>query len=144
VRKPFSVCWKRHTPWFTKFEFENFFFIILHYKYPRKLYTSKNIFNSCFAKLRANSNLFSFFYTPCMWLLKGVHGIPFNWFPSPCKFNVSSCYIGCVQTGCPALVPVSLVLAPSLNMMLPNEIGHSSQVRVLNNGTVLNMFCDPL
>ena len=24
---------------FTKFEFEKFFFIILHYKYPKKLYT---------------------------------------------------------------------------------------------------------
>jgi hypothetical protein len=44
---------------------------------------------------------------------------------------------------CPALV-----LAPSLNMMLPNEIGHSAQERTLplevdvNNGTVLNMFCE--
>jgi hypothetical protein len=25
VRKPFIVCWKRHTPWFTKFEFEKCF-----------------------------------------------------------------------------------------------------------------------
>jgi hypothetical protein len=45
---------------------------------------------------------------------------------------------------CPALV-----LAPSLNMTLSNEIGHSAQGRaltlevVLNNGTVLNMFCEP-
>ena len=42
----------------------------------------------------------------------------------------------------------SLVLAPSLNMIFPNEIGHSAQERaslvevVLNNGTVLNMFCE--
>jgi hypothetical protein len=25
VRNAFLVCWKRHTPWFTKFEFEKFF-----------------------------------------------------------------------------------------------------------------------
>jgi hypothetical protein len=25
VRKPFLDCWKKHTPWFTKFEFEKFF-----------------------------------------------------------------------------------------------------------------------
>jgi hypothetical protein len=52
--------------------------------------------------------------------------------------------LGCVQTGCPALV-----LAPSLNTTLSNEIGHSAQERalplevVLSNGTVLNMFCEP-
>ena len=61
MRKPFLVCWKRHTPWFTKFEFENFFslFYIIStqiYYIHQKLDT-----NGCYAKLRANSYLFSFF-----------------------------------------------------------------------------------
>ena len=63
MRKPFLVCWKRDTPpWFTKFEFKKFFslFYIIStqrsYIYKKKLDT-----NSCFAKLRAISNLFSFF-----------------------------------------------------------------------------------
>ena len=40
-------------------------------------------------------------------------------------------------------------LAPSLNTTLSNEIGYCAQERalplevVLNNGTVLNMFCEP-
>ena len=41
------------------------FFIILHYKYPKKLFNIKKLdTNSCFAKLRAISNLFSFFIHP--------------------------------------------------------------------------------
>ena len=57
MRKPFLVCWKK-------------LLIILH-KYPKKLYISKTGYycNSCFAKLRAISNLFSFFYTPCRCLI---------------------------------------------------------------------------
>jgi hypothetical protein len=61
----FRLLEKTHTPWFTKFEFE-IFFIILHYKYPKKLYYQKLDTNSCFAKLRAISNLFSFFLS--VWL----------------------------------------------------------------------------
>jgi hypothetical protein len=38
------------------------FSIILYYKYPNKLYIHKKLdTNSCFAKLRADSYLFSFF-----------------------------------------------------------------------------------
>jgi hypothetical protein len=37
----FSLLEKTPPPWLTKFEFDKFFFIILHYKYPKKLYTSK-------------------------------------------------------------------------------------------------------
>jgi hypothetical protein len=45
---------------------------------------------------------------------------------------------------------LALALAPSLNTTLPNEIGHSAQERtllleeVLDNGTVLNMFWEPV
>ena len=54
--------------------------------------------------------------------------------------------LGCIQTGCLSLV----VLVPSLNMTLPNEIVHGAQERSLllevelNNSTVLNMFWDPV
>ena len=41
------------------------FCIILHYKYPKKLYIYQKLdTNGCFAKLRAISNLFSFFIHP--------------------------------------------------------------------------------
>jgi hypothetical protein len=71
VRKPFLVCWKRHTPPVHKIWVREIFFIILHYKYPKKLYTSKTeYYNSCFAKLRAISNLFSFFlYTLYIYII---------------------------------------------------------------------------
>ena len=59
----FSLLEKTHTPGLQNLS-SRIFFIILHtqrnYIYP-KLDT-----NSCFAKLRAISNLFSFFYTPCI------------------------------------------------------------------------------
>jgi hypothetical protein len=62
VRKPFLVCWKRHPPpWFTKFEFEKllpFFYII---STQRSYIHQKLDTNSCFANLRAISNLCSFF-----------------------------------------------------------------------------------
>jgi hypothetical protein len=41
LRKPFLVCWKRHTPLVHKIWVREFFSIFLHYKYPKKLYTSK-------------------------------------------------------------------------------------------------------
>jgi hypothetical protein len=41
------------------------FFIILHKSTQRNYIYKKLDTNSCFAKLRAISNLFSFFYTPC-------------------------------------------------------------------------------
>jgi hypothetical protein len=52
-------------PWFTKFEFGKFF--SLFYIISTQIsYTHQTLdTNSCFAKLRANSYLFSFFYTPC-------------------------------------------------------------------------------
>jgi hypothetical protein len=53
-------------PWFTKFEFEKFLplFYIIN---TQRSYIHKRLdSNSCFAKLRAISNLFSFFYTPCI------------------------------------------------------------------------------
>jgi hypothetical protein len=59
-----------------------------------------------------------------------------------------SVYISCVQTGCLALVPG--VTCFGAYTTLPNEIRHSAQERalllevVLNNGTVLNMFWEPV
>jgi hypothetical protein len=41
--------------------YKEIFFIILHYKYQRRYVHKKLNTNSCFAKLRAISNLFSFF-----------------------------------------------------------------------------------
>ena len=58
VHNPFLVCWKR--PGLPNLSLR-IFFIILHYKYPKKLYIYKKLdTNSFFAKL------FSFFYTPCI------------------------------------------------------------------------------
>jgi hypothetical protein len=62
VREPFLVCWKRHTPLVHKiwvWEFFSLFYIIstqISYIYK------KPDTNRCFAKLRAISNLFSFFW----------------------------------------------------------------------------------
>ena len=64
----FSLLEKTHPPGSQNLSSRNFF-IILHYKYPRTLYIHQKLdTNSCFAKLRAISNLFSFFYTPCIYI----------------------------------------------------------------------------
>ena len=73
MRKPFLVCWKRHPPpWFTKFEFEKFFSLFYIISTQRYYIHQKLDTNGCFAKLRANSYLFSCFlytlyilYLPC-------------------------------------------------------------------------------
>ena len=61
MRKPFLVCWKRHTPWFTKFEFEKFFPFFYIISTQRSIHQKLDT-NSCFANLRAISNLCSFFW----------------------------------------------------------------------------------
>ena len=61
VRKPFLVCWKRHTSLVYKFEFEKFFPLFNIISSQRSYVYQKLDINSCFAKLRAISNLFSFF-----------------------------------------------------------------------------------
>jgi hypothetical protein len=53
VQAIFSLLEKTYTPGLQNLSSRNFF-IILHYKYPKKRF-------GCFAKLRAISNLFSFF-----------------------------------------------------------------------------------
>ena len=63
VRKPFFVCWKRHTPpWFYEFKFLIFsrlFYIIS----AQAMYINKKLcISSRFAKLKAISNLFSFLF----------------------------------------------------------------------------------
>jgi hypothetical protein len=68
VRKPFSFCWKRHTHWLTKFEFEKLFSLFNIISTQASYIHKKLDTNNCFAKLRAISNLFSFFYTPCITL----------------------------------------------------------------------------
>jgi hypothetical protein len=60
----FSLLEKTPPPWFTKFEFENFFLLFYILSTQRNYTYQKLDTNSCFAKLRAISNLFSFFYTP--------------------------------------------------------------------------------
>ena len=66
ARAIFSLLEKTHPPGSQNLCSRNFF----HYstlKYPKKLYIYKKPdTNRCFAKLRAISNLFSFFYTPCI------------------------------------------------------------------------------
>jgi hypothetical protein len=57
---------KHPLPWFTKFEFEKLFPLFYIVSTQRNYIYKKLDTNSCFAKLRAISNLFSFFYTPCM------------------------------------------------------------------------------
>ena len=69
ARAIFSLLEKTHPPGSQNLS-SRIFFIILHYKYPKKLYIYKKPdTNRCFAKLRAISNLFSFFlytlYTMC-------------------------------------------------------------------------------
>jgi hypothetical protein len=49
-------------PWFTKFEFSFNFFSLFYIISTQRYYTHKKLdTNGCFAKLRANSYLFSFF-----------------------------------------------------------------------------------
>jgi hypothetical protein len=67
------ICWKRHTPWFTKFEFEKFFSLFYIISCQRSYIYKKPDTNRCFPKLRAISNLFSFFYTPCRGPMCGLH-----------------------------------------------------------------------
>ena len=54
---------KRHTPWFTKFEFEKFFPFFYIISTQGSYIHQKLDTNSCFANLRAISNLCSFFNT---------------------------------------------------------------------------------
>ena len=61
----FSLLEKTPPPWFTKFEFEKFFLFFYIISTQRNYIYQKLDANSCFAKLRAISKLFSFFlYTP--------------------------------------------------------------------------------
>jgi hypothetical protein len=53
-------------PWFTEFEFEKLFSLFYIISTQGSYIHQKLDINSCFAKLRANSYLFSFFYTPCI------------------------------------------------------------------------------
>ena len=62
----FSLLEKTPPPWFTKFEFEKFFSLFYIISTQRSYIHQKLDTNNCFAKLRANSYLFSFFYTPCI------------------------------------------------------------------------------
>jgi hypothetical protein len=73
VRKPFLFYWKRPTPWFTKFEFEKFFFIILHYNYPAiSIQFLMYIKNWILIAVLRNWEQFQicsvFFYTPCIYI----------------------------------------------------------------------------
>jgi hypothetical protein len=62
VREPFLVCWKRHTPLVHKIWVREIFFIILIILSTQRSYIYKKPdTNRCFPKLRAISNLFSFF-----------------------------------------------------------------------------------
>jgi hypothetical protein len=57
----FSLSEKTHPPWFTKFVFEKFFSLFYIISTQRSYIHKKLATNSCCAKLRAISNLFSFF-----------------------------------------------------------------------------------
>ena len=70
MRKPFLVSWKRHTPWFTKFVFEKFFSLFYIINTQKSCIYKKLDTSGCYAKLRAISNLFSFFVTPCSIYIK--------------------------------------------------------------------------
>ena len=61
-------------PWFTKFEFEKFFSLFYIISTQRNYIYPKLDTNSCFAKLRAISNLFSFFYT-CTLYSEIINGV---------------------------------------------------------------------
>jgi hypothetical protein len=59
----FSLLEKTPPPWFTKFEFDNFFPLFYIISTQRNYIHQKLDTNGCFAKLRAISNLFRFFLT---------------------------------------------------------------------------------
>jgi hypothetical protein len=61
-----SSLLEKTPPWFTKFEFEKLFSLFYITSTQRSYIYKKLDTNSCFAKLRAISSLFSFFYTPCI------------------------------------------------------------------------------
>jgi hypothetical protein len=58
----FLFVGKDTPPWFTKFEFEKFFTLFYIISTQRSYIYKKPATNRCFAKLRAISNLFSFFW----------------------------------------------------------------------------------
>jgi hypothetical protein len=67
------VCWKRHTPLVRKIWVREIFSLFYIISIQRSYIHQKLDTNSCFAKLRANSYLFSFFYTPCI-INRTLHG----------------------------------------------------------------------
>jgi hypothetical protein len=85
----FSLLEKTHTPGSQNLSSRNFF-IILHYKYPKKLYIYKKLdTNSCFAKLRAISNLFSFFlYTLYSVLFQLLTSLEFSILEKQCAISL--------------------------------------------------------
>ena len=86
MREPFLVCWKRHTPWFTKFEFKKFFSYFYIISTQTSYIYKKPDTNRYFAKLRAISNLFSFFFIhPVVPYIQGV--------TEPIKRILSNCNI---------------------------------------------------
>ena len=71
----FNLLENTHPPpprWFTKFEFLSLFYIISTQRTYIYIYQKLDT-NSCFAKLRAISSLFSFFYTPCSTQLSYIY-----------------------------------------------------------------------
>ena len=66
VREPFQICLKIRTPLDSKHLNFIIFSSILHHKYPNNYVNQKLHTSSRFATFRAISNLFSFFYTPCI------------------------------------------------------------------------------
>ena len=66
--KPFLMCLKIRTPLGLKHFNFRIFSVILHRKYPSKVYlfNKKLHTSSRFARLRAVSKLSTFFYTPCI------------------------------------------------------------------------------
>jgi hypothetical protein len=69
VRKPFLVCWKIHPPLVYKIWVREIFSLFYIISTQRSYIHQKLDTNSCFAKLRANSYLFSFFYTRCIYII---------------------------------------------------------------------------
>jgi hypothetical protein len=75
LRKPFLICCKRHTPLVHKIwvrEIFSFFDIISTHKNTYRYIHQKLDTRSCFAKLRAISNLFSFFIHP-VYIRRNMH-----------------------------------------------------------------------
>jgi hypothetical protein len=95
----FSLLEKTH-PLVYKIWVREIFFIVLHYKYPKKLYYQKLGTDSCFAKLRAISNLFSFFYTPCIFIWSSLHSA--RWL-SILSFRTSACDCNADKTFCKSI-----------------------------------------